>query len=341
MAVQQLGPEASRAGARRARALAARAGGPTAALVALSTVTVTSLVAIAFAPLPHPVSPGVGGGVAAPGDVRALLPAKAVHSRPRPAPKDHQDDRLVLHQHPARGRRQPTTSTAARPAARHAPAAAAPAHGDGGHGAGTGNGSGNGDQAAAVARPGPGGDGSGNGAVTAAAAHGGTRTPTIPPTPVCTPTRRAPGRRRRRRPPAKPDLRCAARRTGTTAAATTSSSRGRPPDRSDGPDRRHRCWLGSRWRRHRRAPGGGHRRGHPGPGTVNAAHLRGTVESSPATHQPGSHSECDSGLGHRAAGHPRRGRLRVPRAAQRRGTAGPSGRHHRVVKAVRHRPTPR
>jgi hypothetical protein len=60
MAVQQLGPEASRAGARRARALAARAGGPTAALVALSTVTVTSLVAIAFAPLPHSVSPAAG-----------------------------------------------------------------------------------------------------------------------------------------------------------------------------------------------------------------------------------------------------------------------------------------
>src|SRR5204863_6051609 len=74
MAVQQLGPEASRAGARRARALAARAGGPTAALVALSTVTVTSLVAIAFAPLPHSVSPAVVGGgvVAAPGHVRAL-----------------------------------------------------------------------------------------------------------------------------------------------------------------------------------------------------------------------------------------------------------------------------
>src|SRR4051794_6885020 len=74
MAVQQLGPEASRAGARRARALAARAGGPTAALVALSTVTVTSLVAIAFAPLPHSVSPGIGGGVAAPSDVRPLAP---------------------------------------------------------------------------------------------------------------------------------------------------------------------------------------------------------------------------------------------------------------------------
>jgi hypothetical protein len=72
MAVQQLGPEASRAGARRARALAARAGGPTAALVALSTVTVTSLVAIAFAPLPHSVSPVAGGGVAAPTNVRSI-----------------------------------------------------------------------------------------------------------------------------------------------------------------------------------------------------------------------------------------------------------------------------
>src|SRR3954465_8259001 len=82
MAVQQLGPEASRAGARRARALAARAGGPTAALVALSTVTVTSLVAIAFAPLPHSVSPTAGGGVSAPGNVRALTP-RVVHT---PAP---------------------------------------------------------------------------------------------------------------------------------------------------------------------------------------------------------------------------------------------------------------
>ncbi len=74
MAVQQLGPEASRAGARRARALAARAGGPTVALVALSTVTVTSVVAIAFAPLPHSVTPGLGlgGGVAAPANVRPL-----------------------------------------------------------------------------------------------------------------------------------------------------------------------------------------------------------------------------------------------------------------------------
>src|SRR4051812_25802008 len=80
MAVQQLGPEASRAGARRARALAARAGGPTVALVALSTVTVTSLVAIAFAPLPHAVSPGVGGGVAAPSDVRVLVPTKGTPS---------------------------------------------------------------------------------------------------------------------------------------------------------------------------------------------------------------------------------------------------------------------
>src|SRR4051812_49564304 len=80
MAVQQLGPEASRAGARRARALAARAGGPTAALVALSTVTVTSLVAIAFAPLPHSVTPGIAGGVAAPANVRPLAPTKPDHT---------------------------------------------------------------------------------------------------------------------------------------------------------------------------------------------------------------------------------------------------------------------
>src|SRR5580765_2387896 len=88
MAVQQLGPDASRAGARRARALAARAGGPTAALVALSTVTVTSLVAIAFAPLPHSVSPGIGGGVAAPSNVRPLTsPTKTVHNPTDPTVK--------------------------------------------------------------------------------------------------------------------------------------------------------------------------------------------------------------------------------------------------------------
>ncbi len=86
MAVQQLGPDASRAGARRARALAARAGGPTVALVALSTVTVTSLVAIAFAPLPHSVSPsgfGAGGSLAAPASVRPL--DRADQDTPPPA----------------------------------------------------------------------------------------------------------------------------------------------------------------------------------------------------------------------------------------------------------------
>jgi hypothetical protein len=86
MAVQQLGPESSRAGARRARALATRAGGPTVALVALSTVTVTSLVALAFAPLPHAVSPSsIANQISAPSNIRPLATAsKAVTHTPAP-----------------------------------------------------------------------------------------------------------------------------------------------------------------------------------------------------------------------------------------------------------------
>ena len=136
MAVQQLGPEASRAGARRARALAARAGGPTVALVALSTVTVTSVVAIAFAPLPHSVTPGLGlgGGVAAPANVRPLAtPARRAATRIN-APtgkKTGTSVGAVLHRHGPGGRcrhRLRRTAVAAAPLTTAPAAARRPRH---------------------------------------------------------------------------------------------------------------------------------------------------------------------------------------------------------------------
>jgi hypothetical protein len=182
MAVQQLGPESSRAGARRARALAARAGGPTVALVALSTVTVTSLVAIAFAPLPHAVSPGVGGGVAAPSNVRALAPAKVIHSPEAPTVKKPKTTGSSFTSTPPAAGGGTTSSGRTGGTTTHSSGGSS-AVGNGSHGSSTGGGSGSG----GPTRPGSGtGSGStgGHGDGTGTA---GVPVPSGPPTSVCDP----------------------------------------------------------------------------------------------------------------------------------------------------------